>query len=139
MLIDYREQDFVEVVREATGGAGADVILDIIGAKYLSRNVDALAVNGRLSVIGLQGGARGELDLGKLLAKRAAIAATSLRFRPLAEKAAIVAAVREHVWPLVESAQIRLVIDRTLPMNEAPAAHRAMEAGEHVGKILLRS
>jgi NADPH:quinone reductase-like Zn-dependent oxidoreductase len=124
-------------VKEATDGAGADVILDIIGAKYLSRNVDALAVNGRLAIIGLQGGTKGELNLGMLLGKRAAVAATSLRGRPLGEKAAIVAAVREHVWPLVESGRIRPVVDRALPMSEAPAAHRALEAGEHVGKIVL--
>ncbi len=137
ILIDYREQDFVEALAQATDGAGADVILDIIGAKYLARNVEALAVNGRLAIIGLQGGAKSELDLGKLLSKRAAVAATSLRGRPLAEKAAIVAAVREHVWPLVESGRIRPVIDRTLPMSRASEGHRAVEASEHVGKIVL--
>lgn len=97
ILIDYREQDFVEELSKATDGAGADVILDIVGAKYLDRNVKALAVNGRLAIIGLQGGVKGDLNLGALLNKRAAITATSLRGRPLAEKAAIVAAVREHV------------------------------------------
>lgn len=104
ILIDYREQDFVEELRKATDGAGADVILDIVGAKYLDRNVKALAVNGRLAVIGLQGGVKGELNLAMLLGKRAAIAATSLRGRPLGEKASIMAAVREHVWPLIEGA-----------------------------------
>lgn len=137
LLIDYREQDFVQVVKEATDGAGADVVLDIIGAKYLPRNVDCLAVNGRLCVIGLQGGAKGELDLGRLLMKRAAVTATSLRGRPVAEKAAIVAAVLEHVWPLVESERIRPIIHRRLPVQEAPEAHRSLEAGEHVGKIIL--
>lgn len=137
LAIDYHEQDFVAAVREATGGAGADVVLDIIGAKYLDRNIDALALNGRLVVIGLQGGTRAELDLNKLLRKRAAVAATSLRGRPVAEKAAIVAAVREHVWPLVESGRVRPVVDRVLPITEAPEAHRVVEAGEHVGKVVL--
>ncbi|MFJ8431829.1 NAD(P)H-quinone oxidoreductase [Kitasatospora sp. NPDC094019] len=139
VLIDYREQDFVEVLREATGGAGADVILDIMGAKYLSRNVDALAVNGRLVIIGLQGGVKGELDLNTLLRKRGAVIATNLRGRPLAEKAAIVAAVREHVWPLVESGVVRPVVDRVLPLAEAAEAHRVLEAGTQVGKVVLRA
>ncbi|MBM9505885.1 NAD(P)H-quinone oxidoreductase [Actinacidiphila acididurans] len=130
VLINYREQDFAEMV-------SADVILDIMGAKYLDRNVDALAVNGRLVVIGLQGGVKGELNLGKLLTKRAAIAATSLRPRPLAEKAAIVAAVREHVWPLIEAGNVRPVIDRTLPIQDAAEAHRLVEGSGHVGKVLL--
>lgn len=138
VLIDYREQDFVEVLREATGGAGADVVLDIMGAKYLSRNVDALAVNGRLVIIGLQGGVKGELNLNTLLRKRAAVIATNLRGRPLAEKAAIVAAVREHVWPLVESGVVRPVVDRVLPLTEAAEAHRVLEAGTQVGKVVLK-
>jgi len=130
VLIDYHEQDFAELV-------SADVILDIMGAKYLGRNVDALAVNGRIVVIGLQGGARGELDLGKLLMKRGAIAATSLRFRPAAEKAAITAAVREHVWPLVEAGHVRPVVHQVLPLERAQEGHRAMEGGAHIGKIVL--
>ncbi|MER7461859.1 NAD(P)H-quinone oxidoreductase [Streptomyces sp. NPDC097981] len=137
ILIDYREQDFVEELRAATGGAGADVILDIMGAKYLARNLDALAVNGRLAVIGLQGGVKAELNLGALLAKRAAITATSLRARPPAEKAAIVAAVREHVWPLVEAGRVRPVVHATVPMRDAAGAHRTMESSTHVGKLLL--
>ncbi|MEU8520725.1 NAD(P)H-quinone oxidoreductase [Streptomyces sp. NBC_01216] len=137
ILIDYREQDFVEEVGKATGGNGADVILDIVGAKYLDRNVKALAVNGRLAVIGLQGGVKGELNLAGLLAKRAAITATTLRARPLHEKAAIVAAVREHVWPLIGAGTVRPVVHRTVPMAEAAEAHRALESGSHVGKVLL--
>ncbi|NML52376.1 NAD(P)H-quinone oxidoreductase [Streptomyces sp. R302] len=137
VLIDYRAQDFVEELHKATGGAGADVILDIMGAKYLDRNIQALAVNGRLVIIGLQGGVKGELNLGALLAKRAAVMATTLRARPLQEKAAIVAAVREHVWPLVEGGTVRPVVDRTLPMPEAAEAHRVLESGAHVGKVLL--
>jgi putative PIG3 family NAD(P)H quinone oxidoreductase len=137
VLINYREQDFVAEMERATDGAGADVILDNMGAKYLDRNVRALAVNGRLAIIGLQGGAKGELNIGALLNKRAAISATSLRARPLAEKAAIVAAVREHVWPLIAAGHIRPVVDRELPMSEAAEAHRVVEASGHVGKVLL--
>ncbi|MEV7519167.1 NAD(P)H-quinone oxidoreductase [Streptomyces sp. NPDC091371] len=137
ILIDYREQDFVEEIKAATGGAGADVILDIMGAKYLDRNVAALAVNGRLAVIGLQGGVKAELNLGALLAKRAAITATTLRARPLEEKAAIVAAVREHVWPLVAAGRVRPVVHAALPITEAAEAHRVLEASSHVGKVLL--
>ena len=137
LLINYRDQDFVDVVRTATGGHGADVILDIMGAKYLSRNVDALAANGRLVVIGLQGGTRAELDLGVLLRKRAAVIATSLRARPLAEKATIVAAVREHVWPLVASGAVLPVVHATMPLAEAGRAHQVLADSSHVGKVLL--
>jgi putative PIG3 family NAD(P)H quinone oxidoreductase len=137
ILINYRTEAFEDVVREATDGHGADVILDVIGAKYLARNLAALATNGRLLVIGLQGGRRAELDLNALLTKRAAIIATTLRWRPLAEKATIVAAVREHVWPLLESGDVRPVIDRVLPIAEVVQAHRVVEAGEHVGKVVL--
>jgi len=134
ILINYREQDFVD----ALGPNGADVILDVIGAKYLDRNIDALAVNGRLVVIGMQGGVKAELNLAKLMAKRAAIAATTLRARPLEEKAAIVASVREHVWPLVEAGVVQPVVDRVIPLADAAEAHRLMESSTHIGKILLR-
>ncbi|MFJ3667888.1 NAD(P)H-quinone oxidoreductase [Streptomyces sp. NPDC090106] len=137
ILIDYKEQDFVEELAKATDGAGADVILDNMGAKYLDRNVRALAVNGRLAIIGMQGGIKGELNIGTLLGKRAAVSATSLRARPLSEKTAIVAAVREHVWPLIDSGQVRPVVDRELPMSDAAAAHRVLEESTHVGKVLL--
>lgn len=137
ILINYREQDFVEEIKKATDGAGADVILDNMGAKYLDRNVQTLAVNGRLAIIGMQGGIKGELNIGALLGKRGAISATSLRARPLAEKAAIVAAVREHVWPLLDAGHVRPVVDRELPMNEAAEAHRVVEKSGHVGKVLL--
>jgi putative PIG3 family NAD(P)H quinone oxidoreductase len=130
VLINYREQDFERIVT-------ADVILDIMGAKYLGRNVDALAVNGRLVIIGLQGGVKGELNLATLLGKRAAVIATSLRPRPLDEKATIVAAVREHVWPLIESGGVRPVVDRTLPLREAAEAHRVVDGSTHIGKVLL--
>ncbi|MFI1290820.1 NAD(P)H-quinone oxidoreductase [Streptomyces sp. NPDC020792] len=137
ILINYREQDFVEEIRRATNGNGADVILDNMGAKYLDRNVQALAVNGRLAIIGMQGGAKGELNIGTLLGKRAAISATSLRARPLGEKAAIVAAVREHVWPLFADGHVRPVVDQELPMSDAAAAHRILEQSGHIGKVLL--
>ena len=135
--IRYRDEDFVEVVRELTDGRGADVVLDNMGAAYLPRNIDALTVGGRLVVIGLQGGAKGELDLGRLLTKRAAVFATSLRARPADQKAAIVAAVRAEVWPAVEAGEICPVIDRQLPLAEAAEAHRVLEGSTHVGKILL--
>ncbi|MCT2589061.1 NAD(P)H-quinone oxidoreductase [Streptomyces sp. N2-109] len=137
ILINYREQDFVAELRAATDGHGADVILDLMGAKYLEPNVRALAVNGRLAVIGMQGGTKGELNLGALLAKRGAVTATSLRARPADEKAAIVAAVREHVWPLLSDGRVRPVVDRTLPMREAGQAHRVLDESTHVGKVVL--
>ena len=136
-LIDYPTEDFVEVVQEATGGHGADVILDIQGAPYLGRNVNALATGGRLVVIGLQGGRRAELDLGHLMTKRASVVATTLRARPAAEKAAIVAGVRADVWPMVAAGRIRPVIDRRVPMREAAAAHEYVGTNEHIGKVLL--
>jgi len=137
ILINYREQDFVEALATATQGHGADVILDNMGAKYLARNVSALAVNGRLVIIGLQGGVKAELDINALLRKCAAVIATSLRGRPVAEKTAIVAAVREHVWPLIESGAVKPVVHRTFPLARASDAHRELEASTHIGKILL--
>ncbi|MEU1195783.1 NAD(P)H-quinone oxidoreductase [Streptomyces sp. NPDC005813] len=137
ILINYREQDFVEEIKQATDGTGADVILDNMGAKYLDRNVRALAANGRLAIIGMQGGIKGELNIATLLNKRAAISATSLRARPLGEKAAIVAAVREHVWPLIGSGHVRPIVDRELPMSDAAEGHRVLEASGHIGKVLL--
>jgi putative PIG3 family NAD(P)H quinone oxidoreductase len=137
VLINYREQDFVEEIKAATDGAGADVILDNMGAKYLDRNVQALAVNGRLAIIGMQGGIKGELNIAMLLGKRGAVTATSLRARPAGEKAAIVAAVREHVWPLISAGRVRPVVDRELPMSDAAAAHRVLEESGNIGKVLL--
>ncbi|SEL80658.1 putative NAD(P)H quinone oxidoreductase, PIG3 family [Blastococcus sp. DSM 46786] len=138
--INYRDEDFVERVKEATDGRGVDVVLDNMGAAYLARNVDALAVGGRLVVIGMQGGRKAELDLGKLLAKRASVHATALRSRPVegpGGKAGIVAAVRHDVWPDVERGTIRPIVDRRLPMSRAAEAHQVVEASEHVGKVLL--
>jgi len=134
LAIDYREQDFVAEVK-ALGGA--DVILDNMGAKYLGRNVDALATEGRLVVIGMQGGTKGELDLGRLLAKRGAVIATSLRSRPAEDKAAICAAVVEHVWPLVADGRVRPVVHASYPLAQAARAHSVLEESSHVGKVLL--
>ena len=134
VTINYRDEDFVEVLREA---GGADVILDNMGAKYLGRNVDALATEGRLVVIGLQGGTKGELDLGILLRKRGAVIATTLRSRPTEEKAVIAASVVEHVWPLVADGQVRPIVHATMPLDRVADAHRLMEDSTHIGKIVL--
>lgn len=137
VAINYRVEDFVERVRDETGGRGVDVILDNMGAAYLDRNLRALGPDGRLMVIGLQGGRSGELDLGRLLTTRATVQATSLRSRPAQQKAAIVASVRRNVWPAIEAGAVRPVIHEILPMRDAPAAHRLLESSEHVGKLLL--
>src|SRR5579875_207992 len=137
VAINYREDDFVEAAKNATGGKGVDVILDIMGASYLARNVDALASAGRLVIIGQQGGSRAELNLGVLMVKRASVHATTLRARPTAEKAAIVAAVRENVWPLISAGKVAPVIARSVPMPDAAEAHRLLEGGLTTGKILL--
>ena len=137
IAVNYRDEDFVAALLDATGGQGADVILDIMGASYLSRNLAALAPGGRLIIIGRQGGSRAEIDLGVLQGKRASVHATTLRSRPVPEKAAVVAAVRGQVWPLIDSGQVTAVIDRELPMSQAAQAHQAMAASEHIGKILL--
>jgi putative PIG3 family NAD(P)H quinone oxidoreductase len=137
ILVNYREADFVEQVRVATDGTGADVVLDNMGAKYLARNLDVLAPNGRLVIIGMQGGTKAELDIGTMMRKRTAIISATLRGRPTEEKAAIVASVREHVWPLVESGTVRPVVDRTVAMEDAAEAHRVVEESGHVGKVVL--
>ena len=137
VAVNYRDQDFVEEVKKATDGRGADVILDNMGAKYLDRNVSALATEGRLVIIGMQGGVKGELNIGKLLSKRGAVIATSLRTRPVEDKAAICAAVVEHVWPLVADGSVRTIVHTTFPLDKAGEAHRLMESGDHVGKIVL--
>jgi putative PIG3 family NAD(P)H quinone oxidoreductase len=137
VAVSYKDADFVTAVADATGGRGADVILDNMGAAYLGRNLDALATEGRLVIIGMQGGSKGELDINKLLRKRGAVIATSLRARPVAEKAAICASVVEHVWPLVEDGSVRPVVHTVLPLERAAEAHRLMEAGDQIGKIVL--
>lgn len=135
ITIGYRDEDFVQVL--ADQGVAVDVVLDNMGGKYLSRNIDVLAPNGRLVIIGMQGGTTAEIDLGALMARRGAVIATTLRGRPAGEKAAIVASVREHVWPLVSAGTVVPVVDRVLPMAETAEAHRVVESSEHVGKVLL--
>lgn len=137
ILVDHHEEDFVEAVRAGTDGHGADVVLDPIGAAYLARNVDVLAPGGRLVVIGMQGGTTAELDLSVLLRKRAAVTATTLRSRPVREKATILAAVAEQVWPLVADGTVRPVVHATVPLDRVADAHRMLEAGGVVGKIVL--
>jgi putative PIG3 family NAD(P)H quinone oxidoreductase len=134
ILINYKEEDFTERMREA---GGADLVLDIMGGSYLDANLRSLATNGRLVIIALMGGRRAEADLGRMLAKRLSVHATTLRSRPLEEKAAIVSGVLEQVWPLVEQGVVRPVVDRSVPMRNAAEAHRVMETSAHTGKILL--
>ncbi|GAT08798.1 NAD(P)H-quinone oxidoreductase [Mycolicibacterium novocastrense] len=138
VTINYRDEDFVERVR-AEGGA--DVILDIIGAAYLDRNIDALAHDGRLVIIGMQGGVKAELNIGKLLGKRAGVIATALRARPVsgrASKSEVVAEVVANVWPMIERGQVRPIIGAEYPVQEAAAAHELLQSGEVSGKVLLR-
>lgn len=137
ILVNYRTEDFVEAVTSATGGHGADVVLDIMGGSYLARNLDVLAMDGRISIIGTMGGRDAEVNLGAVMRKRARVTGSLLRRRTLAGKAAVVAEVCEHVWPLIESGAVKPVVDRVLPMPDAAEAHRVLEAGEHVGKVLL--
>lgn len=137
VLINYRDQDFVDVIGNETGGHGVDVILDNMGAKYLERNVACLARNGRLVIIGMQGGMKTEFDLGALLRRNGAVYATTLRGRPASEKAEICHEVERHVWPWIGAGIVRPVIDRVVPIVEASAAHTALEAGEVTGKIVL--
>jgi putative PIG3 family NAD(P)H quinone oxidoreductase len=135
--INYREEDFVARMREISGGHGADVILDIIGAKYLKQNVETLAIDGRMAVIALQGGAKAELDLRALMTRRLRVIGTTLRARPVGQKGRIVARVREHVWPLVEQGAVRSVVEARYPLAQAAEAHRYFDSGAHTGKIVL--
>jgi len=137
VLINYNEQDFVEVIKAETGGRGVDVILDNMGAKYLERNVDALARNGRLVVIGLQGGIKAELNLNTMLRKNVSVTATGLRGRPDSEKAAICTAVERNVWPWIAAGIVTPVIDRVMPIDEAGDAHSLIEVGAITGKLVL--
>jgi putative PIG3 family NAD(P)H quinone oxidoreductase len=136
VALDYRG-DWPAAVKEATRGAGVDVILDVMGAKYLEPNVASLAPDGRLVVIGLQGGRKGTLDLNALLAKRAVVTATSLRGRPVEQKAAICAIVESRVWPMLADGRIAPVPERRFPLEQVADAHRYLESGEHTGKVIL--
>ncbi|MCH8562633.1 NAD(P)H-quinone oxidoreductase [Nesterenkonia sp. YGD6] len=136
-VINYREEDLGARVQELTEGRGVDVILDVVGAKYLETNLRSLATAGRLVIIGLQGGRTAELDLGLMLAKRLRIIATTLRSRDAEAKAEIVQAVGAEIWPLIESGQIRIQTDKTFPLEQAAAAHEYFDSGTHTGKVLL--
>ena len=140
VLIDYRADDFVERVHRATDGRGADLILDVMGASYLERNLASLALDGRLAIIGLQGGLKAQVNIGTLIGKRLTVLGTALRSRPVdgpQGKAAIVDAVVQSVWPMVASARVRPVIGARYPIDQAAEAHRALAAGETYGKVLL--
>ncbi|WGL52430.1 NAD(P)H-quinone oxidoreductase [Nocardioides sp. BP30] len=138
VVIDYREETFEDVIADQTEGRGVDVILDNMGAKYLTRNISALADSGRLVIIGLQGGTTAELDINALMRKRAAVIGTTLRSRSVEGKSAICASVVANVWPLVEAGDVKPIIDVVMPFDDVADAHRRMEGGEHSGKILLR-
>jgi NADPH:quinone reductase len=135
--IDYKTEDFVEVVRRETDGKGVDVILDMIAASYFARNVESLALEGRLVVISLIGGARTELNLATVMHKRIFITGSTLRIRTVAQKALVAEGVRRNVWPLLEEKRVHPVIHATFPLAEAGEAHRMMEASQHIGKIVL--
>jgi len=140
VAISYRDEDFVERIRAVTGGRGADVILDLMGASYLDRNLSALAFDGRLVIIGMQGGVEAELNIGTLIGKRLTVLGTSLRSRPVDGphgKAEIVEAVRTSVWPMIAARTVRPIIGARFPMDRAAEAHHALAAGEVIGKVLL--
>jgi putative PIG3 family NAD(P)H quinone oxidoreductase len=141
ITIGYRDEDFVERVRGESGGAGADVIFDIMGAAYLDRNIDALATGGRLVIIGMQGGIKAELNIAKLVGKRAGVIGTTLRARPATgpgSKSEIVSEVVANVWPMIADARVRPIIGAEFPIEEARAAHQLLASGEVSGKVLLR-
>ncbi|HVB38091.1 MAG TPA: NAD(P)H-quinone oxidoreductase [Vicinamibacterales bacterium] len=136
--VNYKEADFVAAVRERTDERGVDVVLDMVGAAYLDRNIDCLALNGRLVIIGLLGGAKGTLSLVPVLQRRLTITGSTLRSRSVDEKAALAWALEQHVWPLLAQGTVRPIVDRIFPLAEAAAAHRLMEQGGHIGKLVLR-
>jgi putative PIG3 family NAD(P)H quinone oxidoreductase len=135
--INYREADFVDVINKLTGGRGVDVVLDMVGGEYFPRNLDVLAVEGRLVEIATLHGVKAELNIQTIMQRRLTVTGSTLRARPVAEKGAIARAVREHVWPLVESGAVTPIVFKTFPLRDAAAAHRLMESGEHIGKIVL--
>jgi putative PIG3 family NAD(P)H quinone oxidoreductase len=135
--VNYRTEDFVAAVKEANGGRGVDVVLDMVGGSYLQRNISMLGLEGRLVMIGRQGGEASQLDVMPILRKRLTLTGSTLRARSVAEKGAIAAALRLHVWPLFESGQVRVVVDRRFPLRDAAEAHRVMESSVHIGKLLL--
>ena len=136
--INYRQTDFAAAVREATGGRGVDVILDMVGADYVQRNLDLLEMDGRLVQIGLLGGLKAQINMMPILQRRLTITVSTLRARPVAEKAAIARAVGQNVWPLLESGTVGAVVHAEFPLRDASQAHRVMESSAHVGKLVLR-
>lgn len=136
--INYRSEDFVEVVKSLTGGKGVDVVLDMVAGDYVAREIDCLADDGRIALIALLGGAKANVDLGQVLRRRLSISGSTLRPRPVAFKAAIAQRLREHVWPLFAAGKIKPVIYKTFPLEEAAEAHALMESSTHVGKIVLQ-
>jgi putative PIG3 family NAD(P)H quinone oxidoreductase len=136
--INYRDTDFVAAVREATGGRGVDVILDMVGGDYLARNVDLLPLDGRLVQIGTLGGPKAQINMVPVLQRRLTITGSTLRARSIAEKGAIARALSEHVWPLLESGTVAPVIHAVFPLRAAAEAHRTMEADTHIGKLVLQ-
>jgi NADPH2:quinone reductase len=135
--IDYRTEDFVQIVKDGTGGRGADVILDIVAATYVQRNIEVAAVDGRIIVIAVQGGSRAEIKMNMLMLKRLTLIGSTLRSRTVEQKAAIATAVRENVWPLLATRRVRPIIHATFPLEQAADAHRLMESSSHIGKIVL--
>jgi NADPH:quinone reductase len=135
--LNYREGDFVAAVRDLTAGLGVDVVLDMVGGDYFARNIDALAVEGRLIEIATLHGVKAELNIQTIMQRRLTISGSTLRARPIADKGAIAAAVRQHVWPLLESGRVRPIIHSTFPLRDAAGAHRLMESSAHIGKIVL--
>jgi putative PIG3 family NAD(P)H quinone oxidoreductase len=135
--INYREEDFVAVVRELTHGAGVDVILDMVGAEYFPRNLESLAAEGRLVEIATLRGTKTELNIQALMQRRLTVTGSTLRIRSVAQKGEIAAALRQHVWPLLEARTVAPVIHATFPLRDAAAAHRVMESGANVGKLVL--
>jgi NADPH2:quinone reductase len=135
--INYRTEDFVDVVKQLTKGRGVDLILDIVGGDYIPRDLASLAVEGRLVVIGFMGGDTATIDFRRVLGRRLTITGSTLRPRSVEEKGQIAAEVRREVWPLLESGKVKPLIYRMFPLADAAAAHRLMESSEHVGKIVL--
>jgi putative PIG3 family NAD(P)H quinone oxidoreductase len=135
--INYREHDFVAAVKEATGGKGVDVVLDMVGGDYFPRNMDALAMDGRLVSIAVLNGVKTTINIITMMQKRLTLTGSTLRVRPVAEKGAIATALRQHVWPLLESGAVSPAIHATFPLHAAADAHRVMESGTHIGKLVL--
>jgi NADPH:quinone reductase len=135
--INYRDTDFVAAIRQLTGGEGVNVVLDIVAGEYVAKNLDVLAVDGRLVQIGVMGGPKAEINVGAIMQKRLIVTGSTLRPRPVSDKAAIAAAVLDRVWPLLESGAVRPIIHATFPLRDAAGAHRLMESSAHIGKIVL--